>query len=204
MTQRTRGIRAERAGNTSSKVRFALFRLVLYGFVGLAGEVIFYNVVKLGRLVPGVKLLFQFDWRVDPQLGLDGIWQADPVALYGQASLWMMLVYAGATFGVIEPVYRRLWRKPAVLRAAIYGVGILVFEAVIGWLLVLITGYRIWFYADALEIVGMTSLYILPIWMIIGLLVERVYRELMDPDLVRALESPLPAEPDFDPTQPSA
>ncbi len=188
----------DRARSPSTKLRFFLFRLALYGLVGLAGEVIFYNVVKLGRLVPGVKALFQFGWHVDPRLGLGAIWDADPVALYGQASLWMMLVYAGATFGVIEPVYRRLWRRPAVLRAAVYGVGILVFEAVTGWVLYGITGYKIWFYDDALSIVGMTSVYILPMWMIIGLLVERVYRELMDPDLVRALESAVPEVPDFD------
>ena len=42
----------------------------------------------------------------------------------------------------------------------------------------------------------MTSLYILPIWMVTGLIAEFIYREMMDPDLLAALESPLPATPE--------
>ncbi len=180
---------------------FAAFRFVLYGFVGISAEVIFYNLVKFGRRLPVVDALFQFSWKVDGRLNLSAIWDAPLVSLYGQCSLWMFLVYSIASLGLIEPIYRRTLRLPVGMRALFYGLVILAFEAVSGWLLFWSTGYKIWFYDDALNIIGMTSLYILPIWMLTGLVVELIYRELMDPDLVEALESPLPPTP-IDPLSP--
>jgi hypothetical protein len=174
---------------------FGLFRFSLYAGVGIAAEIGFYNLVKLGRRIPGVSALFQFGWKVDPRLHLDAVWDAPLRTLFGQCSLWMALVYAGASMFFIEPIYRNTLRLPAGLRAIFYGAAILFWEAVTGWLLFWGTGFKIWFYDDAWNIVGMTSLLIAPIWCLTGLLVERVYRELMDPDLVRALESPLPPAP---------
>lgn len=178
--------------NRVRRVWFGLFRFMLYGFIGLSAEVIFYNLVKLGRLIPGLELLFQFNWNVDPRLNLGAIWQAPLIALFGQCSLWMFLVYALASIALIEPIYRRTLYWPVAARALVYGLVILAFEAISGWLLFWGTGYRIWYYDDPLSIAGMTSLYILPIWMITGLIVELVYRELMDPAVLVALESPLP------------
>lgn len=191
------------AGSRSAQQKrwFGVFRFVLYGFVGLSTEIIFYNLVKFGRRVPLVDRLFQFQWKVDPRLNLDAVWDAPLVTLYGQCSLWMFLVYAVASFCLIEPIYRRLVYRPLALRAVLYGLVILAFEAVSGWVLVWLTGYKIWFYDDRLNVIGMTSLYVLPIWMATGLLVELIYRELMDPDLVKALESPLPPTP-IDPLAP--
>jgi hypothetical protein len=88
----------------------------------------------------------------------------------------------------VEPVYRLLARKPWVLRCVLYGVGILIFEALSGWVLFWVTGYKIWYYADAGNIVGMTSLFILPIWMATGMLIELIYRELIDPKVAEELE----------------
>ena len=101
----------------------------------------------------------------------------------------MALVYAGASMFFVEPIYRHTLRLPVALRALLYGSAILFWEAVSGWLLCWTTGYKIWFYDDPLNIVGMTSLGIAPIWCLTGLLVEAIYRELMDPELVAALES---------------
>ena len=109
----------------------------------------------------------------------------------------MMAVYAIAAFFLIEPIYRFTYQRPLLLRSALYGIAILLFEAVSGWVLFWITGYKIWFYDDRFNILGMTSLYILPVWMVTGMIVEVIYRELMDPDLVKALESPVPSTPDF-------
>ncbi len=179
------------------KVAFALFRFGLYGFVGLSSEILFYNLVRLCDGIPGLQLLFRFKWRVDPRLQLDHIWDTPAVAAFGQCSLWMFLIYALAAFGFIEPLYRQLLRAPVLLRAAVYGTAILLWEGVSGRLLLAVTGYEIWLYEDAGAVMwGMTSLYILPIWMITGLLVELIYRELMDPDLLKALESQLPRHPD--------
>lgn len=186
---------ADRTRNFKRKLLFGLFRFSLYAGVGIAAEVGFYNLVKLGRRIPGLSALFQFSWKVDPRLHLDAVWDVPLRTLFGQCSLWMALVYAGASMFFIEPIYRRTLRLHVGLRALFYGAAILSWEAITGWLLFWATGYKIWFYDDALNIVGMTSLFIAPIWCVTGLLVERVYRELMDPDLVAALESPLPPVP---------
>lgn len=183
--------------NARMKLVFALFRFCLYGMVGLSSEIFFYNLVRIARHVPLLEALFRFQWRVDDRLNLNDIWDTPVVTAYGQCSLWMFVVYAGACFFFIEPIYRRLFRHHTLLRAVLYGLAILFFEGTSGVVLEQLTGYRIWYYADSGAILWeMTSLYILPIWMVTGLLVEFIYRELMDPDLVAALESPLPATPE--------
>ena len=68
---------------------------------------------------------------------------------------------------------------------------ILLFEALSGLALKALTGYAIWYYDDALNLLGTTSLYILPLWTATGMLVELIYRELMDPTVRRAIESEL-------------
>jgi hypothetical protein len=147
--------------------------------------------------VPVLEALFRFQWRVDDRLGLNAIWDTPVVTAYGQCSLWMFLIYGVACFCFIEPLYRWMLYQHTGLRAAIYGIVILLFEGVTGLVLERLTGYRIWYYGDAGAIMGeMTSLYILPIWMVTGLIAEFIYREMMDPDLLAALESPLPATPE--------
>jgi len=189
---------SDRPSTPKRKVWFGLFRFMIYGFVGISAEVIFYTLVKVGRLIPGVALLFQFDWRVDDRLHLAEVWKAPIITFFGQCSLWMFGVYAVCAFFFIERWYRLLRNHPVALRALAYGVTILLFELVSGLLLEKATGYRIWWYADRLNLAQMTSLYILPIWMVTGLVVEVLYRELMDADLVKALESPLPEQVDPD------
>ncbi|QSQ17987.1 hypothetical protein JY572_19035 [Myxococcus landrumensis] len=197
---RRRPVRIRRADMKRSqrmKVAFGVFRFCLYGMVGLSSEIFFYNLVRIARDVPYLGALFQFQWQVDDRLGLNDIWHTPVVTAYGQCSLWMFLIYGVACFFFVEPVFRRMLYQHASLRAAVYGIGILLFEAFSGLVLERLTGYRIWYYADAGAIFGqMTSLYILPIWMLTGLIAEFIYRELMDPDLMAALESPLPATPE--------
>ena len=183
--------RANHKRGAQRRFFFGLFRFGLYGFVGISAEVGFYNLVKLGRLIPGIDGLFAFSWKVDPRLHLDAVWAAPLISLYGQCSLWMSLVYAVASMFFIEPIYRHTLRLNPGLRAIFYGAAILFWEALSGWLLFWTTGYKIWFYDDWLNIVGMTSLAIAPIWCATGLVVEAIYRELMDPELVAVLESSL-------------
>ncbi len=179
------------------KVAFAVFRFCLYGMVGLSSEIFFYNLVRIARHVPFLEALFRFRWQVDERLALNGIWDTPVVTAYGQCSLWMFLIYGVACFFFIEAIYRRTFRQHTLLRAVLYGFTILLFEGFSGLFLEQLTGYRIWYYADSGAILWeMTSLYILPIWMVTGLIAEFIYRELMDPDLVAALESPLPATPE--------
>jgi hypothetical protein len=189
--------RADLKRNKRMKLTFAIFRFCLYGMVGLSSEIFFYNLVRVAQDVPVLRELFRFQWRVDDRLNLNDIWQTPVIAAYGQCSLWMFLVYAVACFYFVESIYRRLFRQHTLLRAVLYGFAILLFEGLSGVALEKLTGYRIWYYADSGAILWeMTSLFILPIWMVTGLLAELIYRELMDPDLVAALESPLPATPE--------
>lgn len=189
--------RADLKRNARLKLTFAIFRFCLYGMVGLSSEIFFYNLVRIARHVPLLEMLFRFQWRVDDRLPLNDIWDTPIIAGYGQCSLWMFLIYGVACFYFVEAIYRRTFRQHTLLRAVLYGHAILLFEGLSGVLLEKLTGYRIWYYADSGAILWeMTSLYILPIWMVTGLIAEFIYRELMDPDLVAALESPLPATPE--------
>ncbi len=189
---------AVRAGG--AKLAYGLFRFAVYGFLGCALEIFFYNLVRNARRVPVLEYLFQFQWRVDDRLGLNGIWETAPVALYGQCSLWMFLVYAVASFS-IEWVYRNFPGLHVGARALAYGLIIFLWEWASGWLLFWGTGYRIWYYADPGNFFQMTSFFILPLWCATGLFVEYVYRQLMDPDLVRAIET-ASLDPQFTPPSP--
>ncbi|MBI5545877.1 MAG: hypothetical protein HY901_18465 [Deltaproteobacteria bacterium] len=197
MEQLHRVRRSERERGLRLRVLFGLFRYGLYGFLGQGGEVLFYNLVRLGRSIPGLEVLFRFGWHVDPRLNLEAVWQTPAVVLFGQCSLWMFPVYATAAFCLIEPLYRRTARRPFWLRGLLYSMAIVGFEVVSGHALKAITGYAIWYYDDPLNVLGMSSLAILPIWFVTGLLVETLYRELMDPTVRKAIEEELanPAAP---------
>lgn len=171
------------------KLAFALFRATIYGIIGIAAEVVFYTLVRIGRQIPGIgHWLFGFQWHVDPKLGLDHVWEAPLVACFGQSSLWMFPVYAVCAFFFLEAEYRLLARRHFLLRALAYGLTINVWEIITGWVLLWTTGYKIWFYDDTAAVLGMTSMFITPVWMTAGMIIETVYRELMDPDVSKALE----------------
>ncbi len=174
-----------------------LFRIAVYAILGVALEVVFYNLVKFGRGVPGLQYLFLFDWRVDRDLSLQHVWDVPLRSLFGQCSLWMAGVYAVACLA-IEQLYQKLFTVPLPLRAVAYGLTIFLWECASGWLLLWATGYRIWYYADAGAFFEMTSWFILPLWCLTGLIVEYLYRQLMDPDLVKAIEDVRP-DPEFKP-----
>ncbi len=191
-------VRHKRERSGVRKLGYGLFRFAMYGFFGTALEIFFYNLVKVSRGVPVLEYFFRFDWRVDERLNLAAVWGAPLRSLFGQCSLWMFVVYAVASFG-IESLYRRMFGMHVITRAVAYGTLILCWECLSGWLLFWLTGYKIWFYADAGALFEMTSLYILPVWIVTGLFVEYLYRQLMDPDLVSAIETATP-EPQFKPS----
>lgn len=181
--------RADLPRDRKMKVAFALLRACIYGIIGIAAEVFFYTMCRIGRKIPLVgEWLFGFGWHVDPKLGLDHVWEAPLIAGFGQSSLWMFPVYAICAFFFLERWYRLLARWHILARALVYGLTINAWEIVSGWLLLWTTGYKIWYYDDNLAILGMTSLFITPVWMVAGLIVETVYRELMDPAVANALE----------------
>jgi hypothetical protein len=150
----------------------ALFRFSVYGSLCVFGEVAFYSIVKVGREIPIVKNLFQFQWAVDDRLHWDAVWHTPIKVLYGQASLWMFFVYAAITFVGIEPVYKKIRHKNIFLRGAVYMVIILSMECLTGWILRFVVDFEIWYYGGDLAIFRYTSLAIAPMWFIVGLMSE--------------------------------
>ncbi|MBK9035610.1 MAG: hypothetical protein IPL61_30855 [Myxococcales bacterium] len=186
---------AQQPRDLKLKILYAVFRYTLYAVLGIALEVALYTIARTGRAIPVVKYLFQFDWQVDPRLGLDGPWHTPLEVLFGQSSLWMIPVYV-LPAATIERIYNAgVFKWPWWLRAPIYGLLIMLFELTTGLALKALTGYAIWEYLDAGNVLEMTSFFILPIWMGAGMLVERIYRELMDPELRVALQDTLDNPP---------
>lgn len=165
-----------------------VLRLVLYGVLGVFFEVASFPIVRIGRTLPVLRYLFAFDSRPDSALQLDGPWHCALSTLFGQTSLWMVPIYAFAAY-CIERLYGRVFRWPFPLRGLVYGIAILAIELVTGHLVRAITGYAIWQYHDSGQILEMTSLWVLPVWIFVGLSVELLYRELMDPDIRTTLET---------------
>ncbi len=159
---------------------YALFRFTLYGMIGVFAEVSLYTIVKAVRLIPIVKWLFQTQWKVDDRLNLNGIWDAPIKALYGQCSLWMFPVYALCAILLLERIFRfsMNYNLNIFIRGILYSIAITLFEFVAGFVLYWITGYKIWYYSDAANLLQMTSLFLFGVWFITGLFVELIYREL--------------------------
>ncbi len=92
--------------------------------------------------------------------------------LIGQTSVWMFPIYGMAA--CIGPVYRKIRRFPALLRGALYSVGIFSFEYLSGSFL---KKHALcpWDYSDAkANIDGLIRLDYAPFWMAAGLLFERI------------------------------
>lgn len=159
------------------------FRFMLYGMIGVFSEVSLYSIVKICRKIPIIRIAFNFDWKVDDSLNLNGIWDVPIKTFFGQCSLWMFLVYGICGFFVIELIYKKNYHKSWIIRGSFYALSILVFEFFSGFALNVITGYEIWYYNDKLNLLHMTSLYTLPMWFVTGMLVETLYRELMQKEL---------------------
>lgn len=56
----------------SLQVLFILFRFMLYTRRWASRFEVAYSIARAGRDVPLLRLFFQFQWSVDPRLGLDG------------------------------------------------------------------------------------------------------------------------------------
>ena len=151
-----------------------LIRLCIYGAILIAGEVFFYTLSKIGRLIPVIKYLFAFNWRVDEALQLNHIWDLPIYTFYGQASLYMFFVYGLICVLGLEPAYRWMKKKdvPYLIRGILYMIIILVMEWALGWILYWATGLKIWYYDDWGSFPIFTSFAIAPIWYICGLISE--------------------------------
>lgn len=92
--------------------------------------------------------------------------------LMGNTSIWMFPIYGMAA--LIGPLYILIRRLPALLRGMIYSAGIFFFEFVCGSLLKK-HGACPWDYSKAkLNLHGLIRLDYAPVWMIAGLIFERL------------------------------
>jgi hypothetical protein len=184
--------RSDLPRDTKRRLAFGALRFVIYGMMGVTAEVLFYGLARVGRMIPVVSDFFLFGWHVDPRLKLDQVWTAPLVAGFGQSSFWMFPVYGVCALYFLELIYRETHRWHFMVRALLYGLTINAWEVVTGWTLVKLSGYAIWYYDDAANIFHMSSFFITPVWMVAGMLIETVYRELMDPKVRESLEATLP------------
>lgn len=157
-----------------------LFRLCIYGSLLMAGEIGFYTLCKVGRLIPVVKYLFTFNWQVDPSLGMNAVWDTPIYGFFGQSSLYMFLVYGIICAFGCEPAYKWMKKRdfPYLFRVFVYMSIILIYEALLGWLLYGITGLKIWYYDDWGSWPVFTSFAIAPMWFILGLFGEKIINTL--------------------------
>jgi hypothetical protein len=154
-------------------------KLIVYGMIGILFEVSNYITFRIGRKIPLLDVMFKVDWRIDDRLNLNGMWNVPIRVLYGQVSLWMFLVYGLGAILIVEPMYKILNLKCKwYIRGIVYSIGLIIFEMISGLILNSILGYKIWYYADALNISQTTSLYLFFMWYIIGLFVESLYKKI--------------------------
>ena len=159
--------------SVKEKIKKSLLLFTIYGILLTTGEIAFYNLTRVGRLLPdSLNWLFAYQWRVDPSLQLDRVWNAPVASLYGQASLWMFFVYAIIIFFGLAPASRLLKNQFIVLRAAVYMFLILSMECALGWLLYWGTGLHIWYYTGPYAILRYTTLAIAPLWFLLGFSVD--------------------------------
>lgn len=193
MLKRIFGYEVEPGGKLDMLIKNAAFtflRFIIYGMIGVFAEVSQYTIVKVGRMIPIVKLVFQAEWKVDDKLNLNGIWDIPWYTFYGQCSLWMFPVYALCSVLLLEQIYNfsKKHNISWVVRGILYASAITIFEFVSGFILLWITGYKIWYYSDAANILSMTSLFLFATWFVTGMFVEFVYIELMESSLRKNAE----------------
>ena len=92
--------------------------------------------------------------------------------LTGHTPIWMFPIYGMAA--VIPPVYKHIHKLPAIFRGSIYSAGIFICEYLTGTFLKK-KGICPWDYSNAkTNINGVIRLDYAPLWMMAGLLFERV------------------------------
>ncbi len=128
-----------------------LARFLIFGLMGLLFEVFFGAFIKLAEL----------DWN-----------------LRGSSSLWMIMDY-GLLGVVLMPIALRLKRRaiPLWKRAFVYMLGIFFVEYVSGVIFHSLMGLRIWDYFHMpYNLHGQIALYYAPLWYVLGLAAETLYR----------------------------
>lgn len=141
-----------------------LFLFAMFGCIGITTEIFFTNIEQIAHnLYTGAGE--PVDWR-----------------LMGHSYVWMFPIYGLVAF-FAPLLYHRIERLHVLLRALIYGVTIIAVEFVTGWLLDITTGSCPWDYQYGLHVMGYIRIDYLPLWMLFGVMVERLYLLLRRIDL---------------------
>ena len=128
-----------------------LIRFVVYGVLGWCVEIVFTALTRLRE--PDRR------WRLE-----------------GTTYLWMFPVY-GLIAPLYEPVHDLVRAHPVLLRAAVYGAGILAVEYAAGWTLARATGQCPWDYSSRARwhLHGYARFDYAPLWMGLGVALEPVH-----------------------------
>ena len=127
------------------------WKFVLFGILGIFGEVVF--------------------------TGLVDIFKNRRLRLHGFSFLWMFPIY-GLLAILFPPVMERLAPYPWWSRGLCYMTGIFIVEYTTGTVLTALTRSHIWQYNDRFNLKGQITLLYAPVWFAVGLAVERYYPEI--------------------------
>lgn len=142
-------------------------RFLIYGFGGIAGEVVF---TALTQSLP------RRDW-----------------SLRGHSFLWMFPIY-GLIAPCYEPLHDLIRELPLLLRALVWSLGFTAVELATGWLIARFTGRCPWDYVELGARFAINP-YIrwdyFPLWALVGLALEPVHDFLvrLTPAIEQALTS---------------
>jgi uncharacterized membrane protein len=101
-----------------------------------------------------------------------GSFMRGDVRLLGQTSIWMFPIYGMAIF--IGPIYQRICNIPFIMRGILYAFAIMTVEFATGSILRLFAACP-WDYSGSrYNIRGLVRLDYFPVWMLAGLIFERL------------------------------
>jgi len=126
-------------------------RFAIYGFLGSNMELIF---TGLSSLLKG-----EFN-------------------LKGSVSLWMFFVY-GLAVVYLEPLYHRIKDFPLLFRGICYCLMIYFIELNLGLFFINVLNIKPWYYEHGLYFLNVIRLDYAPIWAVVGILFEFVYKTLI-------------------------
>jgi uncharacterized membrane protein len=133
------------------RAKEALTRFLIFGMIGLLFEIFFTATLR----------------------GIRGDWN-----IHGMSSPWMIIDY-GLLGLVLMPIAKPLIRRgvPLPVRAVIYMIGIFAVEFASGWVFEK-CGLKIWDYSNLpWNLYGYITALYAPLWYVLGLAVEFLYRK---------------------------
>ena len=98
--------------------------------------------------------------------------------LTGTSYVWMFFIYGIVPF-VFPMVYNKIKHVTILLRAIIYATICLGIEYFAGFILDITTGNCPWLYTEGLHLSGYIRLDYFPIWMLFGIITEKLWRYLL-------------------------